>query len=154
MDAHQIERISAWLVERGLAGDVEIALLHGFCERCNDGGLALSRGTAIIDTLHPVYEGRAFFWASDKPADDTRVSEYWPTAGSDNEESWHRSPFYHLLQSGEDELRHRLELGETGGFPILDELMQGGRDRLFRHGPAVRQGSGHRRDGLLPVALD
>ena len=66
MDAKDIERISAWLVERGLAGDSEIALLHGFCERCNEAGLLLSRGTAIIDTLHPVYEGRAFFWAGDK----------------------------------------------------------------------------------------
>ena len=73
-----IERISAWVVERGLAGDSEIALLHGFCERCHEAGLPLSRGVAIIDTLHPVYEGRAFFWAGDK-AVESPVSEYGPS---------------------------------------------------------------------------
>ena len=81
MDAQDIERISAWVVERGLAGDSEIALLHGFCDRCCDAGLPLSRGVAIIDTLHPVYEGRAFFWAGDK-AVESPVSEYGPSTAA------------------------------------------------------------------------
>src|SRR4030095_13754291 len=98
MDAKDIERISAWLVERGLAGDSEIALLHGFCERCHEAGLALSRGVAIIDTLHPVYEGRAFFWSRDK-ALASPVSEYGPSTAGNSDDQWHQSPFYHLLQS-------------------------------------------------------
>jgi adenylate cyclase len=125
MDAHQIERISAWLVERGLAGDSEIALLHGFCERCNDGGLALSRGVAIIDTLHPVYEGRAFFWAGDKTV-ETPVSEYGPSTTGNSADTWHQSPFYHLLQGSDNELRHRLETDEPTGFPVIDGLRQEG----------------------------
>ena len=51
-------------------------------------------------------------------------------------------------------MRRRLEFGETGDFPVLEELHAGRPDRLFRHGAAVRQGGGHRRDGLLHVALD
>lgn len=130
MDRDDIDNIAAWLADRGLAGDDETNLMQGFCRRCVDAGLEMSAGTAIIDTLHPVYEGRVFHWTRDTP-DDTRVTEYLPTAASDNEESWRRSPFYYLLQSGEDELRRRLELGETAGFPILDELMQRGETDYF-----------------------
>jgi adenylate cyclase len=36
------------------------------------------------------------------------------------------SPFQHLLVSGEVELRRRLFLGETAGFPVLDELRSEG----------------------------
>jgi adenylate cyclase len=130
MDRDDIDNIAAWLADRGLAGDDETSLMQGFCRRCVDAGLDMSAGTAIIDTLHPVYEGRVFHWTRDTP-DDTRVTEYLPTAASDNEESWRRSPFYYLLQSGEDELRRCLELGETAGFPILDELMQRGETDYF-----------------------
>jgi adenylate cyclase len=125
MDAKDIERISAWLVDRGLAGDSEIALLHGFCERCYEAGLLLSRGTAIIDTLHPVYEGRAFFWAGDKTV-ETLVSEYGPSTTGYSANTWHQSPFYRLLQGNDDELRRRLETDEPSGFAVIDELRQEG----------------------------
>ena len=121
MDASDIDGISAWLVERGLCGDSEVTLLQGFCERCHEAGLLLSRGTAIIDTLHPVYEGRAFFWARDK-AVPSPVSEYGPTTSGDSLSGWQRSPFYHLLQGSENELRRRLESDEPTGFDAIDEL--------------------------------
>ena len=38
MDKADIAAITDWTVQRGLAGDDEIALLHGFCERCVDAG--------------------------------------------------------------------------------------------------------------------
>ena len=34
MNDADIAAIADWIVQRGLAGDDEIALLHGFCERC------------------------------------------------------------------------------------------------------------------------
>jgi adenylate cyclase len=125
MNQADIAGIADWTVQRGLAGDDEIALLHGFCERCVAADLGLARGIAIIDTLHPVYEGRVFYWTGDKPL-ETLVSQYEPTAGSESESGWLNSPFYHLLQSGEDEMRRRLHLGETADFPVLEELRQEG----------------------------
>ena len=125
MDAQDIERISAWVVARGLAGDSEIALLHGFCDRCCDAGLPLSRGVAIIDTLHPVYEGRAFFWAGDK-AVESPVSEYGPSTTANEHGQWQRSPFFYLLQGSDNELRRRLETSEPTGFDIIDELRDEG----------------------------
>src|SRR3546814_16517314 len=66
MQDSDIERIAGWLVERGLAGISEYELLKGFSELCRETGLDLCRSLAFIDTLHPVYEGRAFFWRHDE----------------------------------------------------------------------------------------
>lgn len=65
MDVTDLDAIGAWLVERGLAGASETELMQGLCERANRAGLGLSRGVAIIDTLHPTFEGRAVRWRND-----------------------------------------------------------------------------------------
>jgi len=51
-----------WLVGQSLTGLPENDLVRGFCERCRAGGLDLSRGLVVIDTLHPVFEGRGIQW--------------------------------------------------------------------------------------------
>lgn len=121
MDKSDIAAVADWTVQRGLAGDDEISLLHGFCDRCVAAGLPIARSIAIIDTLHPVYEGSVFYWSGEKPL-ETLVSQYEPIAGSEGEIGWLSSPFYHLLQSGEGEMRRRLHLGETAQFAVLEEL--------------------------------
>ncbi|HEY6632968.1 MAG TPA: adenylate/guanylate cyclase domain-containing protein [Rhizobiaceae bacterium] len=130
MDEADIAAITDWTVRRGLAGDDEIGLLTGFCARCVEAGLELARGTAIIDTLHPVYEGRVFSWNRTSPL-DAKVSEYEPVTSGANEESWRRSPFYHLLQNGKDEFRQRLAPGDTFAFDILDDLRRDGQTDYF-----------------------
>src|SRR5690349_17046994 len=92
-----IERISAAIIARGLGGQSELELLHGFCADCRQSGLDLAIATAVIDTLHPIHEGRAFYWRADGQV-ERDVSEYTPTSYS--EENWRRSVFYHLLQTG------------------------------------------------------
>jgi adenylate cyclase len=132
MDEADIAGLTDWTVRRGLAGDSELALLQGFCARCIDAGLPLTRTTAIIDTLHPVYESRAFSWTEDQPLEAV-VSEYGPLVEDDrsSQESWIRSPFYQLLYGDKDELRFRLELGEVGDFPVLEELRLAGQTDYF-----------------------
>jgi adenylate cyclase len=126
MDEAKITRIADWIVQRGLAGESEIGLLHGFCDRCVEAGIAITRGIAIIDTLHPVYEGRVFYWSGDKPI-ETPVSLYQPTnAGGEDADNWVSSPFYHLLHSGDDEMRRRLDRGETLDFAVMEELRKEG----------------------------
>jgi adenylate cyclase len=100
-----IARIASSVIARGLAGQSELALLHGFCAECNAAGLDLAIATAVIDTLHPIHEGRAFHWRADG-AVEKEVTEYSATTYS--EENWRRSVFYHLLHNGGDELRRRL----------------------------------------------
>ncbi len=96
-----------WTVASGLKGESEVALLHGFCERCVNAGIPISRGTAIIDTLHPVYEGRAFFWRLDGSL-ERFVAEYEPNPGDRDAQQWQSSPFFRLLESGASELRCHL----------------------------------------------
>src|SRR5262245_37153480 len=103
-----VDRIIDRVIERGLAGDDEMALLSGFCRLCNEAGLDVARGVAIIDTLHPTYEGRAFYWRRDDAAEN-RVIEYEPSREGDAADQWYKSPFFHLLESGESELRFCLE---------------------------------------------
>ncbi|HEY7382740.1 MAG TPA: adenylate/guanylate cyclase domain-containing protein, partial [Beijerinckiaceae bacterium] len=124
-----IERIATWLVERGLAGASETELLDGFCAACAGAGLELSHGNMLIDTLHPVHEGRVFKWHVDGA--QSPVIEY----GRSNQagaaaDSWQRSPFYALLISGESELRRRLTEAASD-FPLLADLRhEGGTDYI------------------------
>src|SRR3954470_11736757 len=67
-----------WLAGQGLTGLPEPELLRGFCERCRAEGLELSRGLVVIDTLHPIYEGRGFLW-SDRASNEREVFEYGST---------------------------------------------------------------------------
>ena len=59
------DRLIDWLVRRGLAGLAEPELLPLFCEKCNAAGLPINRALMFMDTLHPVHEGRIFFWRND-----------------------------------------------------------------------------------------
>ena len=65
MDPANFSELRKWLTEAGLAGTSETALLDGFCRRAFEAGLPLARATVIIDTLHPVHEGRVARWRSE-----------------------------------------------------------------------------------------
>ena len=54
------------------------------------------------------------------------VSEYGPSTTGNSAEQWHQSPFYHLLQGSDNELRRRLETDEPTGFAVIDELRHEG----------------------------
>jgi adenylate cyclase len=110
--------VGAWVTAAGLAGAAEVDLLHGFCERVADAGLPLARAVIFVDTLHPIHEGRVFRWRRDAGPDERTVGEY----GRTSEETWRRSPFYHLLETGGSALRRNLARGDPADFPILEEL--------------------------------
>jgi adenylate cyclase len=121
MNPQDIDQIETWLVAAGLAGKPEIKLLEGFCERCRAAGLALSRSIAVIDTLHPIYEGRGFRWRDDGQ-EEKPIIEYGPTNEGPAAETWQRSPFNHLLTVGANEIRRRIGHGDPIDFSMLDEL--------------------------------
>lgn len=121
MKESDVQEISNWIVQRGLAGDSEILMLHEFCQRCVNAGLALARATLVIDTLHPVYEGRAFLWREDGALENT-VSEYESSAGGEGERNWLKSPFHFMFENSVPELRFRLGAGETTQFEVLVDL--------------------------------
>jgi adenylate cyclase len=122
MDHAQFAGLAAWITESGLAGRSETEILAGFCDRAIAVGLPLARAIVLIDTLHPVYEGRAFRWTRDEK--ETTLTAY----GRTNEDlrRWERSPFSKLEDSNESVLRRRLAIGGQDEFSIFPELISQG----------------------------
>lgn len=79
MNDASVTEIGAWVTTAGLAGAVEPDLLRGFCERLAAAGLPLVRALVLVDTLHPVHEGRGFRWRRDPVPEESVVVEYGRT---------------------------------------------------------------------------
>lgn len=118
MNDDQRNRLSAWITEAGLAGLDESSILTGLCERMLALGMPLVRANVVIDTLHPVYQGRAFTWK--RHSMETALSEFGRSV--EGEDRWERSPFYRLELSGEALLRRRLTQETIAEFPIFADL--------------------------------
>jgi adenylate cyclase len=119
-----LESLASWIVQAGLAGRSETELLSGFSERAVALGFPLHRTLVVIDTLHPVHEGRVFNWRADGSAPP--VVEYGRTDQGEARERWQRSPFYHLLQMRETMLRRRLNVETEAEFWVFPELRAAG----------------------------
>jgi adenylate cyclase len=127
---------SVWLTQAGLAGTAETDIVNGFCDRCVAAGLPLGRVHVLIDTLHPVHEGRLFRWGI--TATESALIEYGRTSaeglsasGSDPEhvaaaQRWQRSPFYRMLQTGDSLMRRRLAPEALAEFTVLPEMHAAG----------------------------
>ncbi|TCL69532.1 adenylate/guanylate cyclase domain-containing protein [Rhizobium sp. BK251] len=124
MEAMDISRISAWLTEQGLKGTEESHLLTSFCEKCREAGLPLDRGMALMDTLHPIHEGRAFRWDSRETIEP--VFEYGSTSDGEASETWQRSAFFYLWNNNGGEVRRRLGFGDPADFTMLEQLQASG----------------------------
>ena len=125
MKTTDVDRINDWIVRRGLQGAQETDLLREFCDKCSDAGLPIARSLVVIDTLHPVHEGTVFRWRNDN-VEEKAATQYGRTTEGDAAEMWKRSPFYHLLQTGGEELRRRIGFGEPADFPIIQEMKDAG----------------------------
>ena len=135
MKAELHSEITAWLMQAGLAGESENAIVDGFCERCVAAGRPVSRAHVFIDTLHPVHEGRIFRWG--QSATESALTEYGRTspvqimgaetpADADAAGRWLNSPFYRLLQTGDSVLRRRLTAENENEFLVLAEMRAAG----------------------------
>ncbi|PDS79026.1 adenylate/guanylate cyclase domain-containing protein [Rhizobium sp. L43] len=124
MDYSDVSTIAAWVTEQGLKGVSEAELMTGFCAACRNAGLPLDRGMALMDTLHPVHEGRAFRW--DSMEEIETEFEYGPTSSGEAASSWQRSAFYYLWSGNEREVRRRLAFGDPIDFTMLDKIAEAG----------------------------
>src|SRR5262249_21265638 len=117
--------ISAWVTEAGLIGRTESDVMVGFCQRVVDAGVPLARALVILDTLHPIYEGRAFRWRADNLKSVEAVGYGRPHCG-ESAGNWQGSAFFHLLQSGEKMLRRRLAAGDPADFQTIEQARDEG----------------------------
>ncbi|MGH6680907.1 MAG: adenylate/guanylate cyclase domain-containing protein, partial [Bradyrhizobium sp.] len=83
MDDKLLSELPPWLTEAGLGGAPETDIVTRFCEHCVAAGIPLGRAHVVIDTLHPVHEGRMFRWGYGP--DEPPTHEYGRTGfeGSD-----------------------------------------------------------------------
>jgi adenylate cyclase len=72
-----------------------------------------------------VNEGTVFRWRNDD-IEEKAATSYGRTTEGAAAESWQRSPFYHLLQTGGEQLRRRIGFGEPADFPIIEEMKEMG----------------------------
>jgi adenylate cyclase len=122
MTEAEIAKLASWLAKAGLEGRRETALVEGFCNFATAAGLPLARALVLIDTLHPIHEGRAFRWEKEKP--EATLTEYGRTAEGEAAERWRTSPLYRLLTSGESLLRLRVTAETEEEFPSFSELRE------------------------------
>ena len=123
MDEKQFAALAGWLAEAGLAGLSETALVTGFCERLVASAVNLARATVLVDTLHPIYEGRAIIWHR---TGEVKFTEYELSDTGPAAESWRRSPLNRLYSSGETMMRRRLTPESGAEFPVLGDLANEG----------------------------
>ncbi len=125
MKSSDFDALAAWVTKAGLVGRCETELMVGFCRRMVKAGLPLARAMVILDTLHPIYEGRVFRWRADQP-DEVEAVDYGRTSEGEAAESWRRSPFFHLLNTGGEMLRRRLCAGDPCDFPAIEQARDEG----------------------------
>jgi adenylate cyclase len=120
--------LNRWLTEKTLAGVGEAEIVGGFCERLVEMGMPLARAIVLVDTLHPIYEGRAFRW--NRGTAQAEVLAYGRTREGANAEAWRRSPLYYMVETNQSILRRRLTdpapSDEIPDFPSLAELREEG----------------------------
>lgn len=118
-------KLVARITAAGLAGAEETELLKKFCAYAVELGIPLSRALIIVDTLHPIYEGRVFRWSREGGLGP--VSEYGRTEDdAEGAARWRRSAFYRLIQTGETCLRIDLSADDPHGFATVAELRADG----------------------------
>jgi adenylate cyclase len=121
-------RLMNWLVAQGLTGLPEHELVRGFCERCCAEGIALSYGIVVIDTLHPIFEGRGFRW-HDVATNQPETFEYGPVE-SGAADGWRRSIFYEMLEQGQEQRVIDLTDSDSYRYSRFEELAGKGHKHL------------------------
>jgi adenylate cyclase len=120
--------LTTWLTEKTLASVSETEMVGGFCQHLAQAGVPVARATVLVDTLHPIYEGRAFRWS--RETDQAEMFEYGRTREGDAAAAWQRTPLYHLVETNQSMLRRRLTdatpAEETPDFATFAELRSEG----------------------------
>jgi adenylate cyclase len=116
--------IREWIVANALAGVGEIDILTGVCERMNAAGIPLVRASIANDLLDPTFDGRGVRWNQGRGGIE---EAFLRAAGDVVNETWTRSPFFALAESGRDRLRRHLDRTyRRGEFPLLDRFADEG----------------------------
>ena len=111
-----------WVLRTATVSDDLGALLAGVCERMGEAGLPLWRASLDLPTIDPTSRALSHKWWRDRPGS---VETLLHGPGQDG--AFQRSVIFHLLSSGLNERRWRLETGEgVAEFDLLRSLRAAG----------------------------
>jgi adenylate cyclase len=125
MNETAFAQLADWVTRAGLIGRNESELMGGFCRRLGEAGVPLAQAMVIVDSLHPVYEGRVFRWRADRP-ETVEAIDYGRSDVGEMAENWRQSVFFHLLQTGAEAARRRFWAGDPADFPALAQARDAG----------------------------
>ena len=131
MLAGATDGIKTWIVDTGLDGAPLSELMAGFCGRLVEAGVPLWRASIGAESLHPLNDAQGYVWHDGEGAQES----FFPRkTTSEQEQDWLASPFYQLIEGGEQTMRRRLAVGEGANeFPMLGRLAaEGGTDYFAR----------------------
>ena len=141
IDARQM---TEWMVRAAVAGENEVEILAGTCQRLNAGGFSLVRASLACNFLDPTFDARGVRWLRERGG----LEEAFPRDNDDwSAENWERSPFRSLTEGRDRLLRRRLDATyRRGEFPLLDRFQsEGATDYValvWRVGESVILGEG------------
>lgn len=122
LDPAEVQRISNWLIDQGLASAGFEPILSGFCERLVDAGVGLWRGMIAMRTLHPSVDAETFVWHRGGKIESERF-----VIDRREESGWSRSPLQHMLETRTHTLRRKLEGADAVlDFPVLKDFHAAG----------------------------
>jgi adenylate cyclase len=116
--------LAQWIVHEALAGCGEVEILTGLCERLRAQGIPLARASIAHDLLDPTIDGRGVRWLLGEGGTE---EGFIRAPDSKVNESWTRSPFFALVDSGKPRLRRHLDARyRRGEFQMLDGFQDHG----------------------------
>ena len=114
--------LGAWIALRALEGARDVDVLAGLCERLNDSGMRIGRVAVAGNVLDPTHDARLLLWKRGLGGSE----EAFPRVALATDD-WQRSPFFAMLQSGDETLRRRLDGSHARGeFPLIDTMQDQG----------------------------
>ena len=109
-------------IETGLMGLPLEKQLSLFAERVVARGLPMKRVSVGMATLHPRYGALTYLWRPGASAAESTPQERSVLAS----EAFRNSPVNHMLESGAQTFRQRLDGSDELPFPVLEEIRREG----------------------------
>ena len=105
-------------------------MLRSFCEQLVNHGVPLLRMQLAQRALHPEFGGIGFTWTR---ADGMNAEYFARTDHTEAPVEWLQSPFFALIEGGEDEIYADLTGPDVARFPIFERLRAMGATSYFAH---------------------
>ncbi|MGE3872883.1 MAG: adenylate/guanylate cyclase domain-containing protein [Parvibaculaceae bacterium] len=119
-----IDKVSDWLKQASLRNTDLETVVRGCCERVAATGIPVKRIHMSLSMLHPLYRAMGFTW---RRGEGLTVEGYRHVEpGEEKNDLFLKSPYFHLLSHGLENLRRRIDIDTQPEFPIFADFKKEG----------------------------